>query len=1303
MADAHCFNKEQLSSFALGTLEESFVLELAEHIEHCTECNATLCNLDAAVDTVVLQLRQASLTAPFADEAELQRGLLAAQAIGEIPSTPASGQIHPPVDLTESAPQMGEYRFLRKLGEGGMGSVYQAVHTRLGKIVAIKVLPVNQGSNPLAISRFEREMKAIGSLDHPHLIRAFDAGEIDNQHYLVMEYIDGVDLAVLSKSVGQLAVADACEVIRQAALGLEYAHQRSLVHRDIKPSNLMLTTDGQVKVLDMGLALLGQTEDADLALTSSGQIMGTVDYMAPEQGGDTHGVDIRADIYSLGATFYKLLTGQAPHANPKHVTTMQKLTALATQQPVPIQLRRGDIPDALVRIIQQMLAKEPSRRFVSPIEVAKALQPFVAGANLQVLVARGHSGESSAAIIAETQDDVTVLNSNSIPPSTVPGPSHIGDSLRTGNSSNWSKTIRWTVACGASFLMALAGVIFYWPTPHGTVRIEINDPAIKIAFDQQGPEITQADQKVVRLQTGPHKLTVKVGDLEFDTKQFVLKNRTDDVTLKIELLPGKVLVSMDNTELDSHPLPKSTPVTVPAKPTQVAVAAVAKPSDRAKPGQLSRAADLDKPFVLIRDGKQVRDFKTVAGVLAELTAGDEIQVHGNGPFVLPQVYLTDKGFTLRAAPGYRPRFIPSPSAAEQAASPAHSPWLHVQGGAVTLDGCDFDFVGNAGHMAIGSGGPWRITRCRLYQPDANHTQGLIYYTGPKLHISDSVLICGFSYGGIFLTENAELEFQNNFYWSSAFEHFHIPAKGNVKLNFSRNTIDGISIGFGLDPDADVTIHSHNNIFSQRRGASLFRSATKDLDRAKAQIHWNGDYNLYDLGISFNPLGSYAQYYNEMSTKPLIAGKLVDWQKHWGDQERHSFSPDEPTLLYQAAWLPDPADDTLPRLRHWVNRPLEHESPVAEQPPKTDILAQASPNLVKGADNAVPHRDVGPDWNIVGPGQGYLRALAATGHAVPEDQLSPEASEEGTIMLFHEGRAPQGFPNLSAAITAAGDGDVVAIHTGGAVAGDVWTQQKGARQGKRLTLRAGYGYRPTVGALGLAPGDVWSIEGLHFTGDVSVICSKLQADEKVVSSLRLANCSFAPGADWQLNQGPSLCLLEGADDGPTCEVINSVLPNYLTFATRRLKIVNSAICGFVDGGFKTKVAREFDLERCAIYCDDNHMIYAGKVPLSVTATRCWFEFGYLLLGGNAEFQWQGDHNVYCHGPSRWINAEQIPDLIFNLNTWQARWKSDAHSTSGAAAYVDPHFYSLLPGSPGLKASEDGKDLGADLTRFAESTR
>jgi eukaryotic-like serine/threonine-protein kinase len=227
------------------------------------------------------------------------------------------GQPHAPTAASHVrfAPgqMLGVYRLEKKLGEGGMGAVWKAQHTKLGKTVALKVLPRQLTSNPDSVGRFEREMKAVGLLDHPHIIRAMDAGEIDGTHFLVMEYADGVDLAEVVRQRGPRKVRDACEMIRQAALGLGHAHQHGLIHRDIKPTNLFLTKAGQVKILDLGLARL-QGEDVspsshDPTITRMGQIMGTPDYMATEQWDDTHSVDGRADLYSLGCTLFFLLAG----------------------------------------------------------------------------------------------------------------------------------------------------------------------------------------------------------------------------------------------------------------------------------------------------------------------------------------------------------------------------------------------------------------------------------------------------------------------------------------------------------------------------------------------------------------------------------------------------------------------------------------------------------------------------------------------------------------------------------------------------------------------------------------------------------------------------------------------------------------------------------------------------------------------------------------------------------------------------------------------------------------------------------
>ena len=266
-----------------------------------------------------------------------------------------------------------------------MGAVYRALHGRLKKAVALKLLAPGRTSDSQSISRFEREMEAIGRLNHNHIVRATDAGEADGVHYLVMELIDGVDLARLVRHCGPLPVAAACELVRQAAAGLQYAHENSLVHRDIKPSNLLLSVDGELKISDLGLALLNRNDAASGDLTVTGQVMGTADYMAPEQWEDSHAVDIRADLYSLGCTLYTLLVGSPPFGGPKHRSALRKMAAHAKELVRPITEQRADVPAVVEELRLRLMAKEPAERLATPAEAVKALEPFCRGADLGAL------------------------------------------------------------------------------------------------------------------------------------------------------------------------------------------------------------------------------------------------------------------------------------------------------------------------------------------------------------------------------------------------------------------------------------------------------------------------------------------------------------------------------------------------------------------------------------------------------------------------------------------------------------------------------------------------------------------------------------------------------------------------------------------------------------------------------------------------------------------------------------------------------------------------------------------------------
>jgi serine/threonine protein kinase len=262
------------------------------------------------------------------------------------------------------------YRVLELLGSGGMGRVYKAEHRIMERLVALKVINRNLVENPAAVERFRREVKTAARLIHPNIVTAFDAEQVENCHFLVMEYVEGQSLDRVVQTRGRLPVAEACDYVRQAALGLQYAHERGMVHRDIKPQNLMRTPGGQVKILDFGLARFLSEGKPATALTQFGVIMGTPDYIAPEQAHDPRAADIRADIYSLGCTFYYLLAGRVPFPDG---SMLQKLMAQVDKAPMPLTQMRSDLSPELLRIVDRMVAKDPARRYQTPADVARKI------------------------------------------------------------------------------------------------------------------------------------------------------------------------------------------------------------------------------------------------------------------------------------------------------------------------------------------------------------------------------------------------------------------------------------------------------------------------------------------------------------------------------------------------------------------------------------------------------------------------------------------------------------------------------------------------------------------------------------------------------------------------------------------------------------------------------------------------------------------------------------------------------------------------------------------------------------------
>ncbi|MFO0843698.1 MAG: serine/threonine-protein kinase [Gemmataceae bacterium] len=272
---------------------------------------------------------------------------------------------------------LGSYKILQPLGQGGMGAVFLAEHIAMKRRVALKVVQTDKSQDKLALERFHREARSAAALDHPNIVRLFDVGQQAKVSYLAMEYVDGDPLDTLLDKGEPPPYSQAVAYVVQAAAGLQHAHEKGMVHRDIKPHNLMVTKDGTVKLLDMGLARCYQNEADNLtgSLGTENEAVGTADYVSPEQALNKE-LDARSDIYSLGATLYALIAGFPPFQG----NMLQKLAQHQTVDPTPLASLREEVPEGLSDVVLKMMAKKPSKRYASAEEVIEALGPWLPGA-----------------------------------------------------------------------------------------------------------------------------------------------------------------------------------------------------------------------------------------------------------------------------------------------------------------------------------------------------------------------------------------------------------------------------------------------------------------------------------------------------------------------------------------------------------------------------------------------------------------------------------------------------------------------------------------------------------------------------------------------------------------------------------------------------------------------------------------------------------------------------------------------------------------------------------------------------------
>lgn len=492
-----CPSQSELAAFDRGYLSLPSIDDLTRHLEHCSACLALLEEFDAPADPLQDLLGQKhgggrDLIASGHDlSALIDRA--AALAHSTLPHTITHWDSPPPPasELPAAVPtELGQYRLLSELGHGGMGTVFKALHLKLEKLVALKVLSPERLHDPHAVARFEREMKAVGKLHHPRIVAAHDAGEAAGAHFLVMELVDGVDLASLVRRVGPLPIAEACELVRQAAEGLQAIYEHGFVHRDIKPSNLMLTRDGELKILDLGLALLQPTSIAaaqshfpnseravEFESAPPTHILGTVDYLAPEQARDSRAVDIRADLYGLGCTLVTLLTGQPPYPAPQWKTVEQKIAAHGSSPLPDLRQRRPEIPAELICVIQRLLAKNPKDRYPTPAAAGAALTPFAYGANL--------TGFLRPNELLRRNTELLRCNTELLLPSPAWGRGAGGEGASAPSAHHSNKRPRNRSIAAIMLIALLTTSAGYFTTGEGTLALHLREPGIQIELDGQ--------------------------------------------------------------------------------------------------------------------------------------------------------------------------------------------------------------------------------------------------------------------------------------------------------------------------------------------------------------------------------------------------------------------------------------------------------------------------------------------------------------------------------------------------------------------------------------------------------------------------------------------------------------------------------------------------------------------------------------------------------------------------------------------------------------------------------------------------
>ncbi len=1228
-----CPDPQALRRLVLGQVQDADAVPLEEHLAGCARCGE-LAERFHADDALVSAMRAGSPLLGGPDWPavgrliERLRGLRVAEGHTPEPTIEVSPRADTPAAPDPEATQagydflapaqgpdemgrLGPYHVLKALGQGGMGVVFEAHDPHLQRRVALKALRGGRVDQPGARERFLREARAGAALHSDHVVTVYQVGEDRGTPFLAMELLPGESLECRLQREGRLPVAEALRLAREVAAGLAAAHDRGLTHRDVKPSNVWLEERSggpgsqppppRAKVLDFGLA---RPAREDQHLTQEGLIVGTPPYIAPEQA-QGEAVDGRADLFGLGVVLYRMCTGELPFQGRNNVAI---LLAVAADPPRPPRDLEPDLPPPVNDLILRLLAKKPDERPASAREVIAAIEAI--------------EREEREAVEREAVETVVQ------PPAPVDRPAPVAPApARRRPPRALAAAVQLAALGGLGYL--LGPTVVRIATNKGELVVEVDDPRIEV--------VIRGDGVLLHDRTAKREFVLTAGDGEIEVFE---RDGVRLMTKKFTLTRGgKTTVTVTQRELAEAKKPK--------------------PPDRTAPGDHGTVGpvtppvlppDKEKPFVLLRDDKPAGEFKTLHGALNEQKTGDAIEVHGNGPFKVGKIDLKGKGLTLRAAPGYRPRFEPGETVVNDGY------WFNMTDAPLVLEGCDFVCLRPAARIQFlaGGGAPWEIRNCRIL-----NAHQAVSYDGPKLTISDCQIHS--AWGGHL--QHTELHLTNNVllcYWSLSFA-----GAGGQTVQAHKNTFHFVGTsGHGIDGLFDVrenagtvSITATENLFHYARPFPLVVIRGKEW---KDRVRWRGRDNLY---VNVNAAVCWAKDFHNLEGYK----GWPEFLKEKGNQEEGA--------------------------RKATRLVFQHDPVALESPEAVVAMLRRETETVRRQKGLSV---LGPDWDLVGAGDAYVRALAAAGKPVPRDQLRPEAEEGGPFVLIRAGKVVRGYESLAAAGAQVADGDTIEIRTDGPIPEFGLDRDHG-----RLTIRAAPGYRPVMdGSIYSAKGEL-TIEGIH--------CRKGRMSCRVA---RLANCSFS-WAEAHHDQA----FFE-SKDGKPAEIVNClVLPAGLQPAMPaggkvvvRNSVISSVQWRWGPPGPHQVGDAHLELDRSVIWSPvmGNFLMGVffienkGKVTLELNRTLIDSGNPVLrnhhlvkgILGGEdlrskpmdtSSVQWLGTGNAY-----RMSTA-------FALDDWRKHFTSPEEGSVLADALIwDARQWRLLPGQADLP---DGKHYGADVDRVA----